>query len=201
MPLQSHKEVLNHFLHASISLCRFCYRIWVKQWCLWYAIASVIPLCEKKQNIMAASCFGICSGDEILGRSLVLEGEKEYKEKQNSPSHSPPMHSHVHYFVCCISINKKKFKHLYACRHLITLITSAVLRICTHFQFRLNLMRQVSVMCSGTRWRSHLIHSYGTVQGGAGGLTNFDSVLIWESQQITNWGIPPSQKLLRVNTS
>lgn len=44
-------------------------------------------------------------------------------------------------------------------------------------------------------------HSYSTVQGGAGGLMNFDSVLIWESQQITNSGIPPSQELLRVNAS
>jgi len=33
---------------------------------------------------MAASCFGICSGDEILGRSLALEGERKYKERQNS---------------------------------------------------------------------------------------------------------------------
>lgn len=70
---------------------------------------SYNPLWEKAEHYGSFMLWKMLRGLNPR-KKLSPWRKREYKEKHNSPSHRPPMHSNVHYFVCCISINKTKTK-------------------------------------------------------------------------------------------
>lgn len=66
--------------------------------------------------------------------------------------------------------------------------------MCSHSQFRFG--PNETGFC-GVQWDQMEVTYDTFLRRSTGGLMNFDPVLVWESQQITNRGIEPSQKLLR----